>query len=925
MSGKVFALKDNQALAVDPQDSVWLSASAGTGKTQVLSARVLRLLLREDVAPEQILCLTFTKAGAAEMAVRVNEVLANWVRMKPEALASDLKAIGARFDPEAQARARTLFARVLDCPGGGLRIDTIHAFSQWLLAAFPEEAGLVPGTRPMEDRDRDVLAHAELVRLVAEWAETGEHALTAALEMLSVRMGADGARGWLMRCSAAREAWSGPGGWQDGDIAARVKALLGLAADAGEDAVAALCADEAFDTEALRLCLSANRAWGTKTAATSIEAIEAWLAADPAARVALCDPMRRALFTLKDEPRQLGSLEKHESMYAHAAGEVLASLTRVGELQALLALVDLLVPALTVGRKFALAWEDAKAREGLIDFDDQIRRAAALLERADMAEWIRFKLDRRFDHILIDEAQDTNAAQWSIIRALTDDFFSGAGQREGRQRTIFVVGDYKQAIFGFQGTSPENFETARAHFDAIMAGAAENARAMRANVDARELQSLGLGRSYRTAQPVLNFVDRAIASVGPENFGLKHDPEPHVGDVRAGEVVLWQPILARGEEPGEDDDGPESWISEPERRMADAIAAQVKAWLRDGYPLVKGGARNATAGDVMVLVRKRRELAGLIVARLYAAGVPVAGVDRLRLGAPLAVKDLMAALRFAAQPLDDLSLANLLVSPLFGWSQHRPRCDAGVGRAGQRLGHREDAGGRRGACGFARRAGLPHVEGEVLGGPRRRSGPRGGHPRRGTRRHAASRCERGVGPCLGARSSSRAVALRHRVCGAADSQFPCADRDRACAPRQPDPRGARRKCDGPGKPGAHHPPAGRRCDHPEDAARRRARQGGRDDPSRHGGRPWCHGHREPGKRDRHGRRAACRGDVAGPAAGLRHRDGAVPRRGSRPDAAGGARRGDARAARRRAGTPAVPARLGSQRALASFTRAFIAS
>jgi ATP-dependent helicase/nuclease subunit A len=677
MSGKVFPLKDNQALAVDPRDSVWLSASAGTGKTQVLSARVLRLLLREDVAPEQILCLTFTKAGAAEMAVRVNEVLANWVRMKPEALAGDLKAIGARFDPEAQARARTLFARVLDCPGGGLRIDTIHAFSQWLLAAFPEEAGLVPGTRPMEDRDRDLLAHAELARMVAEWEETGEAALTGALEMLSVRLSPDGTRKWLMRCAEAREAWFGSGGWQESDIAARVKGLIGLAADADAGAVAALCADHAFDTEALHLCLSANRAWGTKTAATSIAAIETWLAADPAARVALCDEMRGALFTLKDEPRQLKSLEKHEGMYAEAAAAVLASLARIGELQALLALADLLVPALTVGRRFALRWEEAKAREGLIDFDDQIRRAAALLDRADMAEWIRFKLDRRFDHILIDEAQDTNAAQWSIIRALTDDFFSGAGQREGRQRTIFVVGDYKQAIFGFQGTSPENFSLARDRFAELMRGAAASVRELARQTrdplpEARELRDLGLGRSYRTAQPVLDFVDRAIAAIGPAQFGLKDDPEPHVGDTRPGEVVLWRPVSAASDEDAderEDDSGPEDWISEPERRMADRIADQVKAWLRDGYPLVKGGARKAGPGDVMVLVRKRRELAGLIVARLFAAGVPVAGVDRLRLGAPLAVKDLMAALRFAAQPLDDLGLANMLVSPLIGWSQ----------------------------------------------------------------------------------------------------------------------------------------------------------------------------------------------------------------------------------------------------------------
>jgi len=667
-TGRVYPLAGNQALAADPQDSVWLSASAGTGKTQVLSARVLRLLLRKDVAPEQILCLTFTKAGAAEMAVRVNEVLANWVRMKPEALASDLKAIGAPFDPETQARARTLFAKVLDCPGGGLRIDTIHAFSQWLLAAFPEEAGLVPGTRPMEDRDRDILAHETLAAMLVEWEQADERALIDMVELLSMRMGADGVRRWLMRCAAAREAWSGAGSWQDGDIEPRVKRLIGLAADAGEDAVAELCTDDVFDIEGLKLCLSANRAWGTPTAQKSIDAIEAWQAADPAARVALSDELRRALFTLKDEPRALKSLEKHESMYAEAAGAVLASLSRISELQALLALVELLVPALTVGRRFALRWEEAKTREGLIDFDDQIRRAAALLARSEMAEWIRFKLDRRFDHILIDEAQDTNKAQWSIIRALTDDFFSGEGQREGRQRTIFVVGDYKQAIFGFQGTSPENFETARAHFDRIMRDAAANAAQLRPPVGARELQSLGLGRSYRTAQPVLDFVDKAIAAIGPENFGLADDPDRHEGDERPGEVVLWKPVDGQ---PGDDGDtGPEEWISEPERIMADRIAAQVKAWI-GSYPLVKGTRRTAGPGDIMVLVRKRRELAGLIVARLYAAGVPVAGVDRLRLGAPLAVKDLMAALRFAAQPLDDLSLANLLVSPIVGWSQQQ--------------------------------------------------------------------------------------------------------------------------------------------------------------------------------------------------------------------------------------------------------------
>ena len=666
---RVFPLQDNQALAVDPADSVWLSASAGTGKTQVLSARVLRLLLTPGVRPENILCLTFTKAGAAEMAERVNAVLAGWVRKKPEDLAADLIAIGDDPTPERQSRARTLFASVLDCPGGGLRIDTIHAFAQWLLGAFPEEAGVVPGTKPMEDRDRELLAHRVLADLLVEWEDRNEREPIEALEQLSLRMGADKARAWLMRCAEAREMWLGAGGWQE-PLRNRVEQLLGLEAGAGPETIASLCDDSVFDCAALRRCLEVNRTWGTASAGKCIEAVEAWLAADPAGRVDACDGLRAALFTQKGEPKWLKSLEKLDMNYAGMAERVRASLEAIRERAALLALVELLAPALTVGRRFALAWDEAKQREGLVDFDDLIRRAAGLLAEPGLGAWIRYKLDRQFDHILVDEAQDTNAAQWSIIGALTDDFFTGEGQRDGKLRTIFVVGDYKQAIFRFQGTSPENFAIAKQRFAEAMAERAENARKLRPPIEARALQDLGLGRSYRTSQPVLEFVDRAIAAIGPANFGLDRAPEPHIGFERPGLVTLWQPVNARPDDE-EDPEGPEAWLSEPERRMANRIAEQVKAWLHNGFPLVKGQPRNAGPGDVMVLVRKRKELAGLIVARLHAAGVPVAGVDRLRLGAPLAVKDLMAALRFAAQPLDDLSLANLLVSPLVGWSQEQ--------------------------------------------------------------------------------------------------------------------------------------------------------------------------------------------------------------------------------------------------------------
>lgn len=677
MSRKPDKLAGNQMLAVAPDETVWLSASAGTGKTHVLSSRVLRLLLEDGVDPSSVLCLTFTKAGATEMATRIKDTLARWVRMDDTALFDELVAIGASGDPEQRDRARRLFAMVLDCPGGGLRIDTIHAFAQWLLAAFPFEAGMMPGTRPIEDRERAVLARQVLADLLvhAESDPLGDPQLLDAVADLSLRMGPEDVEAFLLACAQAREAWFGPAGWQE-PMRPNVLRLLDLPSDADEAGLAAMCADDLFDVTSLRRCMEINGSWSAKTGQEAAAAIADWLAGDAAARIAGLDALA-AIFLRKDgEPKSSASQDRIDPSYPDHCARVVACIAAIRERRALLQLADRLVPALRLGRAFALAWDEAKQREGLIDFDDQIREAASLLNRSELADWIRYKLDRRFDHILVDEAQDTNEAQWDIIFALTGEFFAGAGQRGDAMRTLFVVGDYKQAIFRFQGTSPENFARARDKVRDLMAGAAENAAMLRSNQRLRELREYGLGRSFRTSQPVLDFVDKAIAAIGHESFGLDRPAEPHHGHKdRRGYVALWRPVGAvsdEDEEEPEESEGGQPWLSKPDRQMADRIAQQVAQWLDKqggGFLLKKGGDHRATAGDIMVLVRKRRELAALIVARLHAHNVPVAGVDRLRLGDPLAVRDLLAALRFAAQPLDDLNLANLLVSPLIGWSQ----------------------------------------------------------------------------------------------------------------------------------------------------------------------------------------------------------------------------------------------------------------
>jgi len=270
---------------------------------------------------------------------------------------------------------------------------------------------------------------------------------------------------------------------------------------------------------ALGRCVDTLREWGTKTADKMIEPIAAWIATSPDQRADTWQSVTRALFTLEGEPKYRKNLEKIDPTYVDHAQTVGEAMEETREISSALALGDLLEPALGIGRRFALAWDEAKSREGFIDFDDQIRAAAALLTERAPADWIRFKLDRQFDHVLVDEAQDTNPAQWRIVlKGLAGDFFTGEGKPRAAAtpRTLFVVGDYKQAIFRFQGTGPEHFQAAKADVKAQL-----DALADAANDPDLGLLDLGLGRSFRSAQPVLDFVDDAITAIGHRRFGLR--------------------------------------------------------------------------------------------------------------------------------------------------------------------------------------------------------------------------------------------------------------------------------------------------------------------------------------------------------------------------------------------------------------------
>lgn len=654
-----------QQAAAQPDEHVWLGASAGTGKTQVLSARVLRLMLA-GVAPDAILCITFTKAGAAEMAHRIHERLALWVRMDDADLRVDLNALGADWrQPGILDRARALFATVIDGAAGAIRVQTIHSFCQTLLASFPLEAKIMPGFRALEEGEAAELQRQVLGRMLAQGGPDGD-TMRGQAAMLSRRMGQDAAMAFLVRCA---HAFAAP--FQTRILAPRghdLRAALGLP-DGDPDAwLAGRIADGAIADAHIGMVAASGTSWGTKTGLACADAMARWLAADASARAAMLGDLLGCFLTGKGELRADFAGDKGRMT------DCLDSAVRVVDAaQGLLAtaaamrVADELAAAWDLGSRFAEAYALAKREGGLADFDDLIAIAGSLLRLGQFGEWVRFKLDQRTDHILVDEAQDTNTRQWAIVAALAGEFFAGVGAKDERVRTMFTVGDRKQAIFGFQGTEPAAFEAARIRFGEWAADGGQ------------PFAEVDLVTNYRSSPAVLDVVDAWVAGGGTGLMGLASDEPPHLPfrSGHPGRVELWQPLpvgkaLAAGdesEEAAEDDAGeggdPLAPANDPASlRLSRALADEVQGWIEHG----KDG-RSVAPGDILILVRRRRDLAARIVARLQSLGVPVAGVDRFALTQPLGVQDLLSAMRFAIQPLDDLNLAALLVSPLIGWSQ----------------------------------------------------------------------------------------------------------------------------------------------------------------------------------------------------------------------------------------------------------------
>lgn len=664
----------NQRLAADPFLSAFVSANAGSGKTRVLTNRVARLLLA-GAEPSTILCITFTKAAAAEMSDRLFKLLGQW------ALADDAVLQEALVDLDGDerirssddlGRARRLFARALETPGG-LKIQTIHSFCESVLKRFPLEAGVPPGFAVIEEAEAEELSEAAIT-IAASETDAG---VAAAFNHLLRKMSGDQLRSSLAGAFAKRRKFDRATsvGWAA--LGDEVADALGVGKS---DSAAALTAsllrgiDEARLKRVLEVC---EEVGGRPKEHLSPHIKHFFTAASDEDRLSA---LSNLFLTGKGEVRKSFATSATKTLDPGLEDFMQGAQARfigaLGKIRAVEAVEDTRAFFTLVERCFA-SYAKLKAERAALDFDDLISRTRALFRSDGGAQWVLYKLDMGLAHILLDEAQDTGPDAWEVIEGPLEEFFSGAGARD-EIRTFFAVGDQKQSIYSFQGADAALFAEKEQDLGKRIAAA-------------RSFKNVSLMASFRTTAPVLRFVDALFRREDVvENVSKSALLHTCTREGQAGLVELW-PLVTRSPAASLDPwDAPlDSTPAEsPAKILSQEVAQLIAGWLSSGETLASQG-RAVEPGDILILVQSRtpRSKSGLftqVIRDLAKAGVPVAGADRIRLMEDQGVLDLVSYARTVLYAGDDLSLAETLKSPFFNFSEDG-LYDLAAGRAQLRL------------------------------------------------------------------------------------------------------------------------------------------------------------------------------------------------------------------------------------------------
>jgi ATP-dependent helicase/nuclease subunit A len=645
-----------QQRASNPESHIWVGANAGSGKTKVLVDRVLRLLL-QGTPPDHILCITFTKAAAAEMVSRLQTRTRAWVWMEEDALMQSLQEMSGTLPSATEIHhARRLFAVMTDCPVG-VRIQTIHAFCQQLLSQFPEEAGIAPHFTLLEDSEQGIMV-AQAKRLVlAEAYHASESPLAEAIAHFTETSSEFSFSDLIESICHKRGACA---------VAAKNIPAFYAAAGFAEETTPASLSQRYFDFDDayranLRRCVGLVAERGLATDKKHTHLLEAFVNAPythEGAHALAISLLNQDSSFAEGFPTK-AFLKAHPDAYAELRTLAQRASAYMQEIQHLAYCTDS-VAMLRVADAFFRHYGALKETKAVLDYEDLIERSLALLEHPTLSLWVLYKLDGRIEHLLMDEAQDVSPNQWRIAACLTDAFFDAAGEGERRTpRSLFVVGDEKQSIFGFQGAIPERFGQERWHY------------AQKAEMYATPFAHIPMQTSFRSGEAVMTLVDTVFAgeearmALSSEGLAVAHIP--HRKETY-GQAVLY-PLLA-ADKNKEEEEGEESpALTE---QMAELIASTIAGWLREGWVLASTVTekqpipRAICPSDILILLRARKPLMQPILQALHRHAIASAGVDRLMLSSHLAVRDMMALAAFLCDESDDMALACVLTSPLYG-------------------------------------------------------------------------------------------------------------------------------------------------------------------------------------------------------------------------------------------------------------------
>jgi ATP-dependent helicase/nuclease subunit A len=656
------AVRATQARASDPASSAFVSANAGSGKTHVLVQRVIRLLLA-NVPPEKILCITFTKAAAANMAERVFSTLGHWVTLDDNALDAAIREAGIPHpDRKLRLRARELFACALETPGG-LKVQTIHALCTRLLQQFPFEANVPARFAVLDERDQNEMMERANLGVLLEASRDPDsvrgRALTTAMACAADVTFKDVVR----EACLSRDhfmAWTDAAGSIEAAVA-QVSAELGVdPGDTIEDVER-----EIVDGPYLRRPgwedIAAALEGGGKSDFDQAARLRAALVSSGSTQV---DEYLGVFLTDERSPRK-SVVTKKFSESNPAIGRLFeAEIVRIAPLierRRAVTIRDRTQALLHIATAAAANYRREKQERGLLDYDDLIDKTLSMLDRVSSG-WVHYKLDRGVDHVLIDEAQDTSPRQWDIVAHIISEFTSGEGARDGVVRTIFAVGDEKQSIFSFQGAAPHEFDSRRRALDNKFRDAG------------LKFDPISFTYSFRSGAAILQSVDHVFRdeaiyrSIHAANAYPVHET---LADAGPSLIELWELQLPDKRDDLEGWRAPFDGVSatSPEVKLAKRIQAEIRRLVESGTMTGHAGDRRPLRyGDMLVLVRRRGNAFDAVIQSLKHAGIPVAGADRLKLTEHIAIIDLMNLTDALLLPQDDLALAVALKSPLFGLS-----------------------------------------------------------------------------------------------------------------------------------------------------------------------------------------------------------------------------------------------------------------